>query len=389
MNVNNLLNLLNQVTLIGKKNNEILDATGRRFNMFRMCGVNHYENTHSAILAEFLNPFGSHGLKECFLRLFLEEIKEQIEINNFCCENANVRTEVVCSDEDGRMDILIEDQYKNAFIIENKIYAQDQSKQLKRYAHYASQKYGKGKYQILYLTLDGKKASEQSGQDVSYIQISYAETIINWMEKCVCLAVHYPFVRETINQYINHLKQLTNQDMDAKNSKEIVELMIKPENIEAVMTVLNNQDALNKAILKKYFEPEMKRIAGELGLEFEVEDSLYDGNPGAFYFLKSEWKLKILFGNEMRNWKDFYWGLCVVDEDKPYPQEKQRLLSTLFNLGPDEKNPYGWAYLSQYQSWDRATFTDIINGIFAEEIKGYIENLLNIIGPELAIDVLE
>ncbi|MCL2512087.1 MAG: PD-(D/E)XK nuclease family protein [Bacteroidales bacterium] len=57
----NLQNLLNQVALISEKNAEILDAAGGRFNMFRVCGVNHYENTHSAIIAEFLNPNGSHS----------------------------------------------------------------------------------------------------------------------------------------------------------------------------------------------------------------------------------------------------------------------------------------------------------------------------------------
>ena len=46
-----IVNLLNQVTIINKKNTEILDATGGRFNMFRICGVNHYENTHSAIIS--------------------------------------------------------------------------------------------------------------------------------------------------------------------------------------------------------------------------------------------------------------------------------------------------------------------------------------------------
>lgn len=53
-------NLLNQVSIISNKNAEILDATGGRFNMFRVCGVNHYEKTHSAIIAEFLNPNGTH-----------------------------------------------------------------------------------------------------------------------------------------------------------------------------------------------------------------------------------------------------------------------------------------------------------------------------------------
>lgn len=45
-------NLLNQVKIINQKNNEILDATGARFNIFKVCGVNHYENTHSAIIKE-------------------------------------------------------------------------------------------------------------------------------------------------------------------------------------------------------------------------------------------------------------------------------------------------------------------------------------------------
>src|SRR5574344_1544185 len=65
-------NLLNQVSIISKKNAEILDATGGRFNMFRVCGVNHYENTHSAILAELLNPNGTHGLKSKLLECFIE-----------------------------------------------------------------------------------------------------------------------------------------------------------------------------------------------------------------------------------------------------------------------------------------------------------------------------
>ena len=50
--MNKIKSLLRQVNTIKKKNDEILDATGNRFNMFRICGVNHYENTHSAIIAE-------------------------------------------------------------------------------------------------------------------------------------------------------------------------------------------------------------------------------------------------------------------------------------------------------------------------------------------------
>ncbi|WP_406629667.1 hypothetical protein [Ornithobacterium rhinotracheale] len=48
-------NLLNKVGKIKKHNDEILDATGARFNVFGLCGVAHYELMHSRILGEFLN----------------------------------------------------------------------------------------------------------------------------------------------------------------------------------------------------------------------------------------------------------------------------------------------------------------------------------------------
>ena len=59
--------LLNQVSRIVKNHNKILDATGARFNVFGLCGVDHYENTHSNIIAEFLNPKGSHSLGTALL----------------------------------------------------------------------------------------------------------------------------------------------------------------------------------------------------------------------------------------------------------------------------------------------------------------------------------
>lgn len=47
-----------------------------KFNMFSICGVNQFENTHSSILAEILNPEGSHKLNTLFLESFLETLKE-------------------------------------------------------------------------------------------------------------------------------------------------------------------------------------------------------------------------------------------------------------------------------------------------------------------------
>jgi hypothetical protein len=219
--------LLEQISIINKKNAEILDASGG-FNIFRICGVDHYENKHSKIIAEFLNPAGSHGLKSELLKQFVELLGEILIVKNFNIESARVSTEY--SMANGRIDILIEDGY-HALIIENKIYAQDQGEQLARYDEFACKQYGKGNYQILYLTLFGNDASKQSTKDVDYKNISYKETIIGWLEKCVQITEHHPMVCETLKQYVNHLKQLINNNI-MDNNPELRAFVV--ENLDAI-----------------------------------------------------------------------------------------------------------------------------------------------------------
>ena len=205
---NNIQKLLNDVNVIlqqEKVKKEESLKRGERFNMFATLGVAHYEVTHSAIIASFLDPKESHGQGDKFLKLFLSIIGDETELDT---ANSNVYTE--SSNEDGRIDILIEDNNKKAIIIENKIYAGDQNEQLKRYAHFACNKYKNG-YSIYYLTLDGVDASEQSAKDTKYKRISYAQDILNWLEQCIKESATTPLIRETLIQYKNHIKQLTNQ----------------------------------------------------------------------------------------------------------------------------------------------------------------------------------
>ncbi|GAB6976697.1 PDDEXK-like family protein [Prevotella falsenii] len=323
-------NLLNQVSIIGKKNAEILDATGGRFNMFRVCGVNHYENTHSAILTEFLNPKGTHGLKSKLLECFIKTLGENFTINGFNCENARIYTEY--STSEGRIDILIEDEKrKKAIIIENKIYANDQLNQLERYDSYAKKRYQKGNYQILYLTLDGKEATEQSGKGVSYLTISYEENIINWLEKCVAIASRFPIVRETIIQYINHLKELTHQDMNNKNKEEITEVLSKIENLKAAKLIYQNYLATFDTIIKKYFNPKMEEFAKQEGLEYIYENS--EEFYVRFYFTNPLWQGKCWIGFKLGRYKYFY-GLCNNPNKYKISNENiKKIHEQLYKLG--------------------------------------------------------
>lgn len=283
--------LLNEVADLSQKNDKKLDATGARFNVFRLCGVNHYENQHSTILAEFLNPKGTHGLKEKLLANFVKMLHEIVSesdnklnkfFKDFSAKNARVYTELSFDNVEeegrkGRLDIIIESN-KQAVVIENKIRAGDQIEQLIKYNAFAIEKYGKENYQIIYLTLDGKDASSQSGEGVDYLKVSYEQHIIAWLEECVKIAEDRPMVRETINQYINHIKLLTNQNLDMEFEKNVLEIMLEENNVDAVFHIAHTFNAFKESIIEKFF----KELAKEKELDVIEAKSLSAIDGGVF-----------------------------------------------------------------------------------------------------------
>ena len=118
--------LLDEETLI--KNERF--RRGEDFNIFEVMGMESDEVfTHSAILACLLDPNGSHGCGDVFLKLFLSSLLIFSDWN-FSTKNAKTQVEysigpiLKSREEGGRIDILLESDQKG-IIIENKIYACD------------------------------------------------------------------------------------------------------------------------------------------------------------------------------------------------------------------------------------------------------------------------
>ena len=376
MDISNIQGLLNQVATINKKNAEILDATGGRFNIFRICGVNHYENTHSSIIAELLNPQGSHSLKNQFLDAFLETIGKSFTLKDFDTTNATVHTEYVT--DNGRIDILIKDHNKNAIIIENKIYACDQHEQLIRYDSSAKKHFEH--YQIYYLTLFGSEASEQSAGDVIYHTISYAETIIQWLDKCIALAVRLPLVRETLIQYSNHIKQLTNQDMNSKNDEEITSLLAKFHDLKAIQSIYFNYHKIFDQIAKDYFNPKMDDYANEKDLKYHYENS--DEYHINFYLRKKNWKENFYISFEFEKGKGYYYGIFNGNENQLSDENRKKLREKLqerFNSEIQEAAL--WPYYEYIPSLSIETWESDVRDSkkFFEDCKQRIETLLTVI----------
>lgn len=243
-----LQTLLDEVQLIVNRNRierEEKRKRGELFNIFNVLDLRTNEvRTHSAFIAELLNPDGNHGLGDRFLQTFLGAVPE-LKAWHFDTREAVVTLEDASAgtingetSEGGRMDITICSHDRSQIIIlENKIYAGDQPKQLVRYANYAKQFKESA---IIYLTLYRQEASAESSTDrngkrISYIPIGYNDEILTWLGRCQQIAVQHPIIRETILQYINLIKELTHQMENDKNKQTLLEAMTR--NIDATAAI--------------------------------------------------------------------------------------------------------------------------------------------------------
>ena len=95
------------------------------YNLFRVLRSESDEvRLHSRFLGDLLNPKGSHHHKSSFLKLFLQQFSEALSLD--------LKQNVLVDLEFHNIDILIR-AGKTAIILENKIYAGDQEKQLSKY----------------------------------------------------------------------------------------------------------------------------------------------------------------------------------------------------------------------------------------------------------------
>lgn len=265
MKTNALKSWLGQVSQIQHHYQKLAAVTGENFNIFKILKVESLEvRMHTNLLAELLNPEGSHGQNDLYLLLFVEHVG----ITNFDTKTALLEVEKHIGKIDGDytqggfIDICITDNKHHQIYIENKIYAKDQKNQLLRY--FNSNKDAN----LFYLTLGGSNPTEESTgnilSDDSYTCISYKNDILEWLHRCRKESVNIPIIRETITQYISLINILTNQSKNNSMNKEIRQFVIKnPELIDdielchAEIESIRNEtkkiffDKLNKALPKK------------------------------------------------------------------------------------------------------------------------------------------
>lgn len=188
------------------------------FNVFKV--IRPDENRLSKIIADLLNPFGSHGQQCKFLNAFLhlDAIRHHIKPNDLDSLLKQRPQSVICESRtvyiersQRRIDILIAFD-KSGLAIENKPWATDQEEQLQDYSENLQKKFN-DRFFLLYLTPQGGDPSESSmrsdrktnlqGKD-QLICISYSVHILKWIEECcrLCESDKFRWFLYDFEQYI-------------------------------------------------------------------------------------------------------------------------------------------------------------------------------------------
>ena len=373
------------ICALGQAQQEERNRKGENYNLFSILSIERYELKHSALIANLLDPKGSHGCGDAFLRAFFEIALKGTAYPFESSTPPNSYTEYytgpIAGDTGGRIDILVKSSHYG-LIIENKIYAGDQDKQLTRYDNYGRETFGADGYLLVYLTLYGCDASKEStatksAEEVGYLRLSYAEDILRWLEQCVRLADNKPLVRESLNQYIRTIKQLTYQDMNQKNIEKIIDLAV--DHPEVVATLSSKRDAIAQGIRKKYIFDKLKEYADQKGWLFDdTEITNPQGEPN-IRFRKEGWDGSIIISADSENKKSNYgwWMNLWIGIDSKEAGAKK--LACLEKQSPEY--PMGWEYLTTPNWYSAENFPAMKTSVAKEII-----SKLNEIIEELSIN---
>ena len=172
-----------------------------QFNLFKVLGIERKEVYHSALLAWLLDPRGSHGLGDYFLRGFLSEaaIAAQdknvagvtpLDVAGWKLSNVKVETERHLSDfrhdhldvQHNYLDILLTDTTDGfACLVENKIGSDEHSNQLSNYLRIVEREH-KGLVPFpIYLTPDGRQPGREEDA-ARYVPLGYG-TVFDLVER--------------------------------------------------------------------------------------------------------------------------------------------------------------------------------------------------------------
>ena len=207
---------LEVLSVAAKKNKR----EGSTFNIFRVLGVEHdEENTHSRLLADLLNPQGFHGQDVLFLQMFLNDCHRKQNLSLIGKDTFSLPwyVETEKGTQQGRIDIVITcPAARYIVVIENKVRASEQEKQLKRYHDWLeTQSHSYTHRSLFFLTPDGRAPTTAAG--CPCLCLSYRHDLTTLL-KAAMEHISAPHLRAIIGQYLEIIEDMISASEDIREA---------------------------------------------------------------------------------------------------------------------------------------------------------------------------
>lgn len=260
-------------------------------NLFDINSISHLENYHTNIIASLLDGKQKHRHPE-FGELFIQTINDRYPESPLPPHVGPITVVREKSINSGRIDIFIE---TNSFvlIIENKIYASDDTNQLQKYYEWGLETFlPKNKKVILcYLTLDGElpvtnSLEEDTRKELAsqgqYYSISYSRDILSWLES-LQVREGEEVLQAALAQYIDVVQGLCGErEVDVmeltwmiKNMEEMcasaskIELNQIQKNIELI------QQSCHYYLFIQFLIEVVENLSSTVGTEKKIQRSIF------------------------------------------------------------------------------------------------------------------
>ena len=262
------------------------------FNVFSVLHKETDEvNLHSRFLHALLNYKKPGSETRENLKDFLQHVANR---SDFELCGVNVERERY------NIDILITNADKKAVAIENKTNPNtgDQDKQLWRYYNTLKKK-GYSTIHFLYLTLDGLAPSANSvgNLDRKLIKcVSYKKDIIPWLERCQKRDENEAALRQSVAQYLQLVRKLTNTDSRGKYMEALKKFCLEDRNFVLIHDLNNAMLEVGPELLWNEMESELRSDIRDLpdrdrafnkGLRYRLSESILlevIGDGGGIWF---------------------------------------------------------------------------------------------------------
>lgn len=335
------------------------------FNIFTcLMKYSDEENLHSRFISSILDPKGSHELGFAPIDIILKTLNSSFQYNQ---ETIEVLPSFSNWSEYKEIDILLIDRRtKYAIIIENKIYACDSNHadegQLECYYRriIEEDKIPQENVEVYYLTIDGHEPSEESVSTSSKYKdlpdivrcITYGNEITQWLQQCMQIACNKPYIRETIAQYINLIKEMAN-NTEIEDRLEILKIISKNDDTLASAKLLFDNykhiqwhtifDLFNDF----YSELEKRGYSIASKVENSMIDDIVHGGPKKRqqypeFSVKNKDGLEITIGCDYNDW--FYFGLYTKENKSLDKMKIKELLQSYQNYDSDFSIDKNWIF---------------------------------------------